>query len=410
MGCYCLLDSRMRFLVAFQMNIEYLLDDLRHQVIESENFLNSTHDRLLSNLPNQEKAQVRELFCKWEWNIGSVKVLRRLQQAKLLTATDYIYRVNVRSSDEALLILNDIFETEITLLANLFSNIDAVNSRALQLVERLKDCIKRICDDLCANPNIISIDYINDVRQLITKDNFESVKLFHLDIFLSESTKNSIEEAYKLQKQWFVETKEIHNSTLMKLIGSLPKTTKCRNEIFQRIIDKASDKEFRCWKWYLYVLSECVSESDDLEFYIADELKSSAKTVMKQLFKECVENKDVEKFKFFLFTVRIICKFNEKILGNYTSWYKLCIGDMKYTLKNEEFDFVLSMLSDLVSIEQDAEFLEIHAKTHIAVPPLRNDSILNYKQLCSSRLLSLQIKNDENMDVTSDDSDVILVE
>lgn len=388
------------------MNIEFLLDDLRHQVIESESFLNSIHDRLLLNLPYREKIQVRELFCKWEWNIGSVRVLHRLQKTKLITATEYITFVISRNPDEALLILNDIFEAEIILLADIFANIDTVNSRALQIEDLLKDCIKQICCDLSENPSCITINYIKEIQNHLTKENFESVKLMHLDIFLDQSGKSSIENAYEQQQQWAKEMKEIQSSTLHNMIKTLVQSSECRGETFQRLIQKASLDNFQCLKWYLYFLHYCISETNDSDFYVAEELKYCANYTMKELFKKSVEEKNINKFQLMLLTVRTICKSNENILGNYATWYKCNISDMKYFLKNEEFDFVLSILVELVPIEQDLSILKIHAKTHIAVPPLRNDNILNYKQLCNSKILNFPSRNIES----KADSDVILID
>lgn len=389
------------------MNIEYLLDDLRHQVIESESFLNPTHDRLLAHLPATEKQQLRELFCKWEWNIGSVKVLRRLQEARIVTATEYIASVNGRSSDEAALILNDILEAETPLLASLFTNLGSVNSSSLQIVDLLRDCIRGTCVDFCENPNVISVDYIKEIRALLPRDCFNGVSAMHVSVFLKESSKCTIGEAFKCQKRWRDEAEQSRSSTLTQIISSLAQTAESRDEFLRRIIKIASSEQFQCWKWYLLFLRCAVCESEDFDFYVADELKATARNLSKELFKECVQENSARKFRFLLLTARTICKSNERILGSYAAWYKATVGDMKYALKNEEFDLVMSMLVDLIFLEEDVEVLEIHAKTHIAVPPLRNDQILHYKQLCSSKVSNLQ-KGASNS--INQDSDVILIE
>lgn len=106
-----------------------------------------------------------------------------------------------------------------------------------------------------------------------------------------------------------------------------------------------------------------------------------------------------------MLTARQMCASNQDILGSYGAWYKATIGEMKYTLKPDEFNKAMAILINMLELENDTDILNIHINTSVPAPPFCNDIVLNYKQMCRSRVFLLNQKarsgtaTEEPMDV-----------
>lgn len=48
-----------------------------------------------------------------------------------------------------------------------------------------------------------------------------------------------------------------------------------------------------------------------------------------------------------------------KNLNNYAEWYKINIGEMKFSLKVEEFQNILTLLDQCISYEMEVDYLEV---------------------------------------------------
>lgn len=120
-------------------------------------------------------------------------------------------------------------------------------------------------------------------------------------------------------------------------------------------------------------------------------------------------------FHAMMLTVRQICSQNETILGSYTAWYKATIGEMKYTLKTDEFNAVMRTLTNMLGFENDPDILNVHINTAVPAPTFCNDIVLNYKQLCRGKLFECTAKKGEKAagdDITDDSQamDVYIIE
>lgn len=111
-------------------------------------------------------------FLKWSWNIGSTKVLCWFQRANILSATEYIAAKSESDPDEVQLILNDFFETEFALLANLFRSAECQNFTSTKISECLNKSLECLCIDLCANPNLIKTNYLHEMESLLLRKLF----------------------------------------------------------------------------------------------------------------------------------------------------------------------------------------------------------------------------------------------
>jgi len=73
--------------------------------------------------------------------------------------------------------------------------------------------------------------------------------------------------------------------------------------------------------------------------------------------------------------------------NDYKQWLRINIGEMHYRLKEKEkFVETLEFLSELVQHENDPKVLEIHASTSISAPSGCYHLVLEYKEICQSRL------------------------
>lgn len=68
---------------------------------------------------------------------------------------------------------------------------------------------------------------------------------------------------------------------------------------------------------------------------------------------------DVQFYALFL-VVRQITEFNKTILGNYGTWFKDNIGEMKYLLNIDEFTIVMGRLMKLNQFESDEDILNVN--------------------------------------------------
>lgn len=107
---------------------------------------------------------------------------------------------------------------------------------------------------------------------------------------------------------------------------------------------------------------------------------------VKTMFRKYLEDNCDKVFFAMILTVRQICVSNEKLLGSYAAWYKTTIGEMKYTLKTEEFNATMRTLTNMIDCENDPDILNIHINTAVPAPAFCNGIVLNYKQMCRSRL------------------------
>lgn len=119
-------------------------------------------------------------FPKWNWNVGSTKVLCWFQRANILSATEYIAAKSQGDTDEVQLILNDFFETEFELLANLLRCAECSNFTSTKISEILVEALQYLCRDLCENPALLKINYLNELDRFMLR---ELLILIYTDLY-----------------------------------------------------------------------------------------------------------------------------------------------------------------------------------------------------------------------------------
>lgn len=368
------------------LHLKYLLDELRGQASDAGNVLDYKHERLLLNLSPIEKEFIAKECIDWDWNVGSVRLLRSLQTAHILTMSAYIVWVHNKNSEEAQLILNDLFETEFILLADLVRHMNSTNPISIQITDILQEGFKRLCIDLCRNPALLSQNYLNALVPLVPKESMETLKTIHLNLFLNESGKYSVEAAVRQLKRWNDEFEVDSKSPFNSIIGSIVAGHTDSCEFFHTLLQYSQEDDFKCWRFYVVLLRCVARRASDEYFAVADNLKAMVKQFLKDEFRAFLATKDKWKFHAMMLNARQICATNAEIIGTYAIWYKNTIGEMKYLIKGDEFKFVMETLIDMVEMENDPNILTTHINTYIPAPPLRNESVLNYVLMCKSRL------------------------
>lgn len=99
--------------------------------------------------------------------MGSAKVLAWLQQARILSATEYIFFKHTEDEEGAQLILNDMLEMEFSLLADLCRNFDCANATSVKIIEILTEAMHRLCRDLCEDPALVQVNYVEAVEPML---------------------------------------------------------------------------------------------------------------------------------------------------------------------------------------------------------------------------------------------------
>lgn len=233
--------------------------------------------------------------------------------------------------------------------------------------------------------------------------------MIHFELLLENSPKHSTTEAISNQCcSWNNDPNEnpVFKSFLISIVGR-----DTRQKTFQQILTKCNESTTE-WK-HILLLLRIVIEPKEYELNEHNKMKALAKGFIQDTFKKSIEEEDENGFHILFLIARQITKYNESLLGNYSNWYeftfsffnvssflrfisllidrfKNTIGEMKYVLKNAEFNTALTMLAGMVHLETNVDYLDVHINTYIPAPPRCNQLVLNYKELCKSRQAHLQ--------------------
>lgn len=397
------------------LHLNYLLDDLGEQAAAAHQVLDCKHKRQLANLSPTEKEYLAKSCIDWEWNVGSIRLLRYLQTAHILTISEYIVCIHNKNPEEAQLILNDLFEMEFILLADLVQHLNSTSPTSIQIADILREGFRRLCVDLCESSTLFTRNYLAELEPLVPDETMETLKSIHLKLFLTESTKNSAEEAVRMQKQWNdefdAETRSAFNSMIASIVAG--HIDNCK--FFRTLLEYSQTDNFKCWRFYLLFLRCVARGASDEYFGVEDNIKAMVKQFFKEEFRAFVVTKDKQIFYAMMVNARQIFTTNEDIGGKYAVWYKNTIGEMKYLIKNDEFKFTMETLINMIELENDPDILATHINTYIPAPPLLNENVLNYVQMCKSRLLycsrkSAKNNGDANGSRISDGTEVIEID
>lgn len=391
-----------------------------HQIISpnAENMLNTL---LTSIAPNEQQYLANHFKCE-EWNVGSPFALLLLQRAKILSMSDYlIHQMNEEPPLEDVaaelpmsqLILNDLLETVVhQLLANVVEQSlcghHENGARAIRLNDAIEECLRRLFNDLCSNPNAIQSNYLLAVTAHLSSDHMRAFRMMHLRV-LMELDSSSAAVALERRTSWtadFPAANTMFNQIFTMLFSDPDDTPLLLNQLFCAAVER----QFVGWKWYLKCL-HCLQQQ------VGDGYSSIIRQFLRQLFQKyaaAATNDVLHKESIFilmLLTARQSFGFNGEVgrgernkgFGSYSKWYKENVGEMQYRQTIGEFKETMATLMKIVQWEFDVDALEVHAGCSIAAPAHCNELVYSYRQMCRARLMELKTS-------TAADSDIEILE
>lgn len=234
--------------------------------------LSKSTPQILKNLGYLEKELLADEFSRWNWNIGSAKILKWFQEARVLSTTEYIAYKYEEDTECVQLILNDLLECEFILLADLCRHFDCRNETSGKIIEFLTDAFRLLCKDLCDNPSLLQVNYLSSLASFLLVDQLNDVKKLHVKIFLEYSHQNSIEEALQYRHVWNKDD-DLSNPAL----GDLFRTVVNDNELVHLvdILKTSQSDNFKCWRFYLLFLKHvCQPNAPEC---VLNDLKLAAK-------------------------------------------------------------------------------------------------------------------------------------
>uniref|UniRef100_A0A182KAL5 Fanconi anaemia group A protein N-terminal domain-containing protein n=1 Tax=Anopheles christyi TaxID=43041 RepID=A0A182KAL5_9DIPT len=336
----------------------------------------------LKHLGYKEKDILKEAFQRQEWNVGSARVLSFLQEANVLTASEYI--LSLDSIELIQQIMNDLLETEYSLLAHIIRYAYQDNVQSISLTNILKDSFRSLLSDLNENPNVIPHNYLQAIKNHLLTYELKTLVNEHLQLVLFECEGMlDLSDAIGCQQQWREEmhtklTGTVLESLLIVLVHDKGNLIDMLKEL-TKIACPFSLKH----TLYLISLAARATTIDELD-------EKLLKSFMKDLFRAVVETGLMSKMQLLLLYAREICTTNAAVIGTYPAWYKQTIGEMTYSVKKDQFISTMELLTALIPAERNPEMLGVHATIAISAPAKCNDYVLNYKQLCRAHIAQLK--------------------
>lgn len=104
---------------------------------------------------------------EWNWDVGSVIIMKFLQKSNVLSITDLISYIYNQDPAHAQLVLSDLLETEFILLADLLKHINSTDPIGISICDILNEGIKRLCCDVIENPTILMKNYLDELTYLV---------------------------------------------------------------------------------------------------------------------------------------------------------------------------------------------------------------------------------------------------
>uniref|UniRef100_A0AAG5D1G8 Fanconi anaemia group A protein N-terminal domain-containing protein n=1 Tax=Anopheles atroparvus TaxID=41427 RepID=A0AAG5D1G8_ANOAO len=334
----------------------------------------------LKHLGFKDREIVKETFLRQEWNLGSARVLRLLQEANILTATEFI--LSLDSVDLTQQVMNDLLEAEYELLANVIQFAHQDNQHSQILSNILKESFGALITELMENPNVIPRNYLVHLKAHLKLEKITMVKQEHLQLILTGQHGVEYGEAIGQQDQWRNEMEMLSETIFGGLIVELVADKDNFISLLKQFIDSSSAISMRYTLYLLNVVSKRIGTDRRESIMVRD--------FMKFLFRMVVDTGLLSKMQLLLLFAREICATNEAILGTYSEWYKQTIGEMTYRVKKDQFIRMIEMLTGMLSFESNLDILSVHSTIAISAPAKCNDFVVNYKQLCRAHMSQLK--------------------
>ncbi|XP_039502245.1 uncharacterized protein LOC120458605 isoform X2 [Drosophila santomea] len=333
---------------------------------------------LLKILNGTEKFLASKFFCQLPANVGSFRVLRQLQELRILTATEYIF--SKEHSDQLQVDLIIFLESEFELLANVFLSAAYDVDSAMKLTLILTTALGNLYSGLVGNPKICSLEYVEFLRKTLPDEALNVCVSMHLGTLLDLHRSENVGEAFASFSAWINEG--VDELTFVKHLCD--KLFVGHHEAALQYLFKQSNTDnFNQWKFYLILVQSIASAANP-------ETTTYIKKYLKNRLLQTASMASMQSLLHLLLTARAASASTMNVqmnLDNYAKWYKQNIGEMTYILGPEKFQAVLRLLEESLPYEKELQYLEIHVS--IAISP-GGRLVQAYKTKCRAHAAQLK--------------------
>lgn len=400
---------------------------------------------IIDRLEWSDKEYLRNVFINSDWNAGSRNVLVLLQNARILSISDYVYHkctalqhqnpqidetINTMHCDDAAAavndrvvaaaehIFNDLLDGNFELLADIVWHLNGTHAKSLMLSELLESGVRRLIVDLCAHPELKHRCYFRKLQSINTLpahklNAFRSLHIRHL-LALEE---HSVYETIGLLAEWRKDeaTDGRMSASLLALMRSSiePATTSTVPAKCAELLAMVQTIGFTGWRWWLQLWRLSIAEA-------SSECFVTIRQLLKELFRRFLSNRNDSCLGVMLICARWTAwlRGDKCDFGTYADWFRWTFGEMSTVVQVDEFRRTIESLAKLVPYERDVEALKVVAETRFATPPHCFETVRGLKGIAKICMADLQrqenrvvIGADAEKDglVGSDDDDDVIM-
>ncbi|CAO1437655.1 unnamed protein product [Diamesa serratosioi] len=363
-----------------------ILNDIQNRIVCCESLPYSFElKEELKHLESLPKLLLKKKIQGIPWNFGSTKVFDILAESKVFTICEYLH--GVEDDLEVQKVLNDLLEApEIQLFCDVFSN----TNNSAKVTKNIQDCLSSYVRDVVENPNLIQKNFLTSgLSKLLPEQKMSSLsnqvtsEILHYSVEDDEN-QPSLEEALSCQQEWNVKFNDPPYKLLSEIITTITKSPSAIALIIKEISTGSPN-----WYYLLIILRFCDGNSATKEVFT---------NLYKSLFKKFIETQNESNFIKLVITSRQLIYYQNE---DYADFYKKTIGEMIYSKdlfksnKKENFLLVMNSMKCLVPLERDQDILQISIRIAISSPALCNVHVLEYKEICKSKLQALKLETQD---------------
>lgn len=392
---------------------------------------------ILARLDSSDKEYLCSAFIDSDWNAGSRHVMELLQNARILSTSDYVYhKCKVLNKQSTMLdyyddddggaaddrvaavaehIFNDLLDGNYELLADVVFHLNGTHAKSLMLSELLDSGVRRLIVDLRLHPELQHRCYFRILQKSTTTlpahkvDAFRSMHVKHV-LALEEHTAY---EAIGLLAEW--KTTPANASLDGKLSGPLDRlmracveaatgtTTTTVSAKCAELLAMVQVIGFTGWRWWLHLWRLLISDAS-VECFV------TIRQLLKELFRRFLGSQTDSSLYVMLICARWTAglRGDKGDFGSYADWFKWTFGEMSTVVKVDEFRRTIESLSKVIAHERDVEALTVVAETRFATPPHCSEAVRGLKAIARSWMSDLRRKECAGS-AENDDDDVIMM-
>ncbi|XP_055373257.1 uncharacterized protein LOC129606759 isoform X2 [Condylostylus longicornis] len=328
-----------------------IIEEFDKQNEQISMILNKNQMKILINSLNlKEQDLLGQVFKTISWNVGSLHILKILQDCNILSASEYILQQGDSEEDfeHIQCVMSDMLESNSELFANIINNC-AHNSSNTKLIFYLDEAMLRLLKDFQENENIISSDFFRKLLPFLEGESLEYLTCLCLNFLLELST-DTAKEALGQIDNW--KSSISSDSKFYELLKEIVISN--LRGITNKILQVSLYPNFNHWK-YLIITLDIVARNSD------SSLSATIKKHLRDTFKLAIMKGSLNLMCSLLIIARTVCnEAAESLFDTYSLFYKNTFGDLKYVVSNKsEFENTIDLLNTIIEAETNPKYLEL---------------------------------------------------